>query len=107
MPRRLGRTPMRACRPKLLENRMAEVTIYTRQFCGYCTAAKRLLEGKGVSFTEHDATFSPDLRQEMIGKANGRATFPQIFIDSTHVGGCDELLALERAGKLDPMLAGA
>ncbi|MCY0148657.1 glutaredoxin 3 [Hoeflea sp. G2-23] len=86
---------------------MVEVTVYTRQFCGYCTAAKRLLEGKGVSFTEHDATSSPDLRQEMITKANGRATFPQIFIDGTHVGGCDELLALERAGKLDPMLAGA
>ena len=86
---------------------MAEVIIYTRQFCGFCTAAKRLLDSKNVSFTEHDATFSPDLRQEMIGKANGRATFPQIFIDGVHVGGCDELHALDRAGKLDPMLAGA
>ena len=55
---------------------MADVILYTRQFCGYCTAAKRLLDGKGVSYTEHDATFSPDLRQEMIGKANGRTTFP-------------------------------
>ena len=86
---------------------MADVILYTRQFCGFCTAAKRLLDGKGVSYTEHDATFSPDLKQEMIGKANGRATFPQIFIDDVHVGGCDELHALERAGKLDPMLTGA
>ncbi|MEP3439305.1 MAG: glutaredoxin 3 [Hoeflea sp.] len=86
---------------------MADVTLYTRQFCGFCTAAKRLLDGKGVGYTEHDATFSPDLKQEMIAKANGRATFPQIFIDGVHVGGCDELHALERAGKLDTMLAGA
>lgn len=86
---------------------MADVTLYTRQFCGFCTAAKRLLDGKGVSYTEHDATFSPDLKQEMIAKANGRTTFPQIFIAGVHVGGCDELHALERAGKLDPMLAGA
>lgn len=90
-----------------LETRMADVILYTRQFCGFCTAAKRLLDGKGVSYTEHDATFSPDVKQEMIGKANGRATFPQIFIDGAHVGGCDELHALESAGKLDPMLTGA
>ncbi|MCY0092451.1 glutaredoxin 3 [Hoeflea ulvae] len=83
---------------------MPDVIIYTRQFCGFCTAAKRLLDDKGAGYTEHDATFSPDLRQEMIAKANGRTTFPQIFIGSTHVGGCDELMALERAGKLDPML---
>jgi glutaredoxin 3 len=86
---------------------MADVTLYTRQFCGFCTAAKRLLDGKGVAYTEHDATFSPDLRQEMIGKANGRATFPQIFVGDVHVGGCDELHALDRSGKLDPLLAGA
>ena len=86
---------------------MADVILYTRQFCGYCTAAKRLLDGKGVSYTEHDATFSPDLRQEMIGKANCRTTFPQFFIYGVHVGGCDELHALDRAGKLDPMLTGA
>ena len=86
---------------------MADVTLYTRQFCGFCTAAKRLLDEKGVDYTEHDATFSPDLRQEMIAKANGRATFPQIFIGGVHVGGCDDLHALDRAGKLDPMLAGA
>ncbi len=86
---------------------MVDVTIYTRQFCGFCTAAKRLLDEKGVAYTEHDATFSPDLKTEMIQKAGGRATFPQIFIGSTHVGGCDDLHALERAGKLDPLLQGA
>ncbi len=84
---------------------MADVTIYTRQGCGYCSRAKSLLTSKQVSFTEHDATYSQELRQEMIGKANGRSTFPQIFINGEHVGGCDELHALERAGKLDPMLA--
>ena len=67
--------------------------------------AKSLLESKGVDYVEHNATYSPELRQEMIGKANGRATFPQIFINNQHVGGCDELHALERAGKLDPMLS--
>jgi glutaredoxin 3 len=84
---------------------MAAVTIYTREYCGYCARAKALLDTKGVAYTEHDATYSQELRQEMIGKANGRATFPQIFIDGTHVGGCDDLHALDRAGKLDPMLA--
>ena len=83
---------------------MAEVTIYTRQFCGFCTAAKRLLENKGVEFTEHDATFSNELRQEMIQRATGRSTFPQIFVDDYHVGGCDDLHALERNGKLDKLL---
>lgn len=84
---------------------MADVTIYTRDFCGYCSAAKRLLTDKGVAFTEHDATYSPDLRAQMIQRANGRATFPQIFIGETHVGGCDDLFALDRSGKLDPLLA--
>ncbi len=85
---------------------MTEVTIYTRALCGYCSAAKRLLDSKGVAYDERDATFSPDLRQEMMARANGRSTFPQIFIGDTHVGGCDDLHALERAGKLDPLLAG-
>jgi glutaredoxin 3 len=65
---------------------MADVTIYTRMMCGYCTAAKRLLDSKGVAYTEHDASFSPELRQEMIHRANGRWTFPQIFIGDVHVG---------------------
>ena len=84
---------------------MADVVIYTRQACGFCTAAKRLLEKKGVAYQEHDATFSPDLRKEMMQKANGRSTFPQIFVGQTHVGGCDDLHDLERAGKLDALLA--
>lgn len=84
---------------------MAEVVIYTRQLCGFCTAAKRLLDKKGVSYTEHDATFDPELRKQMIQRANGRSTFPQIFIGSKHVGGCDDLHELDRSGKLDPLLA--
>ncbi len=84
---------------------MTEVTIYTRMMCGYCSAAKRLLDGKGVAYTEHDASFSPELRQEMIQRANGRTTFPQIFIGDRHVGGSDELHALERQGRLDALLA--
>ena len=84
---------------------MASIDIYTRQFCGYCAAAKKLLETKGVAFNEYDATYAPDLRQEMVKRANGRNTFPQIFIDDRHVGGCDDLHALERAGELDALLA--
>lgn len=84
---------------------MAEVTIYTRDFCGYCSAAKRLLNDKGVEFTELDATYEPDLRAQMIQRANGRSTFPQIFVGDTHVGGCDDLFELDRSGKLDPLLA--
>jgi glutaredoxin 3 len=83
---------------------MPDVTIYTRQMCGYCSAAKRLLEEKGVAYTEHDASFSPELRREMIQRANGRATFPQIFIGETHVGGCDDLYALDSQGGLDALL---
>ncbi|SHN00580.1 glutaredoxin 3 [Roseibium suaedae] len=84
---------------------MADVVIYTRQLCGFCTAAKRLLDKKGVAYTEHDATFDQKLRQQMIQKANGRSTFPQIFIGGRHVGGCDDLHELDRSGKLDNLLA--
>ncbi len=84
---------------------MTKVVIYTRQLCGFCTAAKRLLDKKGVGYQELDATFDPKLKKEMVQKAQGRSTFPQIFVGSTHVGGCDELHDLERAGKLDPLLA--
>lgn len=84
---------------------MVKVTLYTRQMCGFCTAAKRLLEKKGVAFTEHDATFEPALKKEMIQKS-GRTTFPQIFIGGDHVGGCDDLMALDRNGALDVMLQG-
>ena len=84
---------------------MAQVTLYTRQLCGFCTAAKRLLDAKGIAYVEHDASFDQALKREMIQKAGGRATFPQIFVGDTHVGGCDDLMAMERAGKLDALLA--
>jgi glutaredoxin 3 len=84
---------------------MADVTIYTRMMCGYCIAAKRLLDRKGVAYVEHDASFSPELRREMIARANGRTTFPQVFIGARHVGGSDELHELERQGRLDGLLA--
>jgi glutaredoxin 3 len=83
---------------------MADVTIYTRQYCGYCASAKALLDKKGVPYVEHDATGKADLREEMIAKS-GRNTFPQLFIGGQHVGGCDDLHALDRAGKLDPLLS--
>jgi glutaredoxin 3 len=86
------------------------VEIYTRQMCGYCAMAKNLLQQKGVAFREFDATFDPGLRKEMIQRAatgRGGTTFPQIFVGETHVGGCDDLMALERAGKLDVLLAAA
>ncbi|TPQ50368.1 glutaredoxin 3 [Prosthecomicrobium hirschii] len=85
---------------------MAAVVIYTREFCGYCSAAKALLDRKGVAYEEKDATGSPDLRREMMDRS-GRTTFPQIFVGTTHVGGCDDLHALDRAGRLDPLLASA
>jgi glutaredoxin 3 len=90
---------------ELMESGMVEVTIYTRAMCGYCTAAKRLLDRKGVAYTEHDASFSPELRQEMMTRAKGRSTFPQIFIGDRHVGGSDDLHELERQGSLDGLLA--
>ncbi len=90
--------------PAKPEFMMRDVTIYTRQFCGYCSAAKHLLEKKGVDYTEHDATFSKELRREMVDKARGGTTFPQIFIGDLHVGGSDELHELDRQGRLDAIL---
>lgn len=84
---------------------MKPVEIYTSPMCGYCHAAKRLLTEKGVNFTEYDVWADPEKKPEMVQRANGGRTVPQIFIGETHVGGCDELHALERAGKLDPLLA--
>ncbi|MEO1537496.1 MAG: glutaredoxin 3 [Pseudomonadota bacterium] len=84
---------------------MKPVEIYTSPLCGYCFAAKRLLSGKGVSFAEIDVSRDPEKRKEMLERANGRHTVPQIFVGETHVGGYDDLSALERAGKLDPLLA--
>ncbi|MDB6176800.1 glutaredoxin 3 [Paracoccus sp. Z330] len=80
------------------------VQIYTTRTCPFCIRAKALLSEKGVSFEETDVGAHPDLRAAMTQRANGRRTVPQIFIGDTHVGGCDELYALERAGKLDPLL---
>ncbi len=84
---------------------MQTVEIYTTPFCGYCRSAKHLLKQKGVEFTEIDVSGDPDLRDAMIQRAHGRRTVPQIFVGATHVGGCDDLFALDQAGKLDPLLA--
>ncbi len=84
---------------------MPPIEIYTTPWCGYCRAAKALLTRKGVAFTEIDVSEDPERRREMLARANGRWTVPQIFIGDTHVGGSDDLHALERAGKLDPLLA--
>ncbi len=83
---------------------MAEVIIYSTKFCPYCISAKKLLKRKGVQYREIDVTFDPDRRREMTRKAGGRHTVPQIFINGRHVGGCDDLYALEEAGALDPLL---
>ena len=84
----------------------AAIEIYTRPGCGYCSAAKSLLTRKKAAFTEYDAAKNADYRQEMYERAGAGSTFPQIFIGATHVGGCDDLYALDRAGKLDQLLAG-
>ncbi len=85
---------------------MARVEIYTKFLCPYCARAKRLLAEKGAEFEEYEITGDSAKRQEMIGRANGRTTVPQIFIDGRHVGGSDDLAELERSGQLDPLLAG-
>lgn len=84
---------------------MQLIEIYTSPLCGFCHAAKRLLTQKGATFTEIDVLANPDRKPEMIQRANGGRTVPQIFIGETYVGGCDDLYALDRAGKLDPLLA--
>ena len=82
---------------------MSDVTIYTKPYCPFCIRAVDLLEKKGVAFTEIEAAFDAEKRAEMMQRS-GRATFPQIFIGDRHIGGCDEMMALERAGELDPLL---
>ena len=84
---------------------MKPVEIYTSPLCGFCNAAKRLLNEKGIDFTEVDVLKHPERKAEMIQRANGGRTVPQIFVGETHVGGCDDLYALEQSGKLDPLLA--
>jgi glutaredoxin 3 len=83
---------------------MAKVEIYTGMFCGFCSAAKRLLNEKGVDFEETDVSFDSAKKQEMLKRANGSHTVPQIFIDGEHIGGCDDLYTLDSSGKLDAKL---
>lgn len=84
---------------------MKNVEIYTTPTCGYCHAAKRLLSSKGVSFSEISLAQHPEKRAEMTQRSGGGRTVPQIFVGQTHVGGCDDLYALEQAGKLDALLS--
>lgn len=84
---------------------MPHVEIYTRAFCGYCARALALLRDKGVTFEEHDLTMGGAPRAAMMERTGGAATFPQIFIDGNHVGGCNDLLALDATGKLDELLS--
>lgn len=86
---------------------MAKVEIYTAMLCPYCTAAKRLLQGKGVDFVEHNVTMNRSGREKMAARAGGRTSVPQIFIGDAHIGGCDDLYALDKAGGLDTILAPA
>ena len=83
---------------------MADVDIYTIRYCPYCQDAKELLSRKGVVFHEIDASGNREVRKQMIERANGRSTFPQIFIGGAHVGGCDDLYALDEAGELDKLI---
>ena len=83
---------------------MAKIELYTTMFCPYCARARNLLQKKGVSFTDIDVMGDDDKREEMIARAGGRRTVPQIFIDGLHIGGSDELAALDREDKLDPLL---
>ena len=84
----------------------ATIEIFTRPGCGYCGAAKSLLTRKNAAFTEYDVATDPKFRDQMLARSNGGTTFPQIVIDKVHVGGCDELYALDREGRLDGLLAG-
>jgi glutaredoxin 3 len=86
---------------------MPSIDIYTSPLCGYCHAAKRLLNAKGVTFNEIDVLVQPDRKAEMMQRSNGGRTVPQIFINDQHVGGCDDLYALDQQGKLDPLLQAA
>lgn len=84
---------------------MPAIEIYTKSFCPYCWRAKMLLESKGVEFTEISVDRGGTERDKMVERTRGRTTVPQIFIGGTHVGGCDDLMALDREGKLDPLIA--
>lgn len=84
---------------------MVKVEVYTRDLCGFCTRAKRLLEEKGIAYVEHNASIDPQARETMM-KRSGARTFPQVFVGDIHIGGCDDLFAADRSGKLDAALAG-
>lgn len=84
---------------------MANIEIYTSPLCGFCHSAKRLLKAKGMSFQEIDLSRNPDKRGEMMSRANGGRTVPQIFINGDHIGGCDDLYLLDKRGRLDALLA--
>lgn len=84
---------------------MARVEIYVKSTCGFCFRAQKLLESKGVDYEAHELTWGSPLREEMIRRAKGRTTVPQIFINGEHIGGCDDLYALDREGKLEQLLA--
>jgi glutaredoxin 3 len=86
------------------ESPVPSVEIYTKTFCGYCWRAKHLLESKGVAYHEISVDFGGEVRSQMIDRANGRTTVPQIFIRGRHIGGCDDLLALDRSGGLDALI---
>ena len=86
---------------------MPPITVYTLALCPYCSRAMKLLDAKGATYEQIDVTFKPAVRAAMRERAGGRNTLPQIFIGDTHVGGCDDLHALEAAGRLDPLLRGA
>ncbi len=92
--------------PRRSSTMPANVEVYSSPFCPFCHRAKRLLSKKGVEFTEIDVMVEPARKGEMMERAEGRHTVPQIFIDGVGIGGCDELFALDRSGKLEPMLAG-
>jgi glutaredoxin 3 len=83
---------------------MSSIVVYSKAYCPFCVRAKALLDSKGVNYKEFDIGLQPELRDEMIAKANGGYTVPQIFIGEQHIGGCDDLMALERQSKLDDML---
>ncbi len=87
-----------------MSKKQAEITVYLTQYCPYCVRAKGLLNAKEVTYNEIDVGAQPDLRAEMIQKSDGVTSVPQIFVGETHVGGCDDLFAIESAGKLDQLL---
>jgi glutaredoxin 3 len=99
---------MKACSVRALPEggKMTQIEIYTSPLCGYCHAAKRLLTQKGAAYTEIDVSRDPALREAMVQRAGGRRSVPQIFIEGRHIGGCDDLYALDGRGGLDPLLAG-